>query len=82
MYQTIREPVSVTGIFKNASFTPKDFKWNNRSYLIESITSIHEFRDGGLIKRRYAVISGGNLYLLEYDRQNQTWQLIQIWHEG
>lgn len=82
MEQTIGETISVLGIFKNASFTPKKFKWNNHTYPIENITSIHELKDGGVVKRRYAVLSGPNLYLLEYNRQDETWELVQIWMEG
>lgn len=93
MYQTISEAIWVLGIFKNASpaqhptnrgagFTPKKFKWNNRDYPIEAITSVHDFKDGGVEKRRYAVVSAGNLYLLEYNRREETWTLEQIWIEG
>lgn len=92
MYQTINEAVSVLGIFEKASptqrptgcgagFTPKKFRWHNRTYPIEKITSIHSSRDGGVEKRRYAVISGANLYLLEYNRSKETWTLEQIWME-
>lgn len=82
MYQTIDEAINVLGIFQNASFTPRKFKWNNRSYSIEKITSIHDLRDGGVVKRRYAVVSGANLYLLEYNRTEETWILSQVWCEG
>lgn len=82
MYQTISEAITVLGIFQNSKFTPKKFKWNSQIYPIETITSTHELRDGGVKKRRYAVTSGANLYLLEYNRQQETWKLIQIWHEG
>lgn len=82
MEQTISEKVSVLGIFQDASFTPKQFRWNNRSYTIEEITSVHERKDGAVVKRRYAVLSGGNLYLLEYNRREETWILEQIWMEG
>lgn len=81
MYQTICETITVVGIFRNSEFIPKKFKWNNRTYLIDAITSTHELRDGGVQKRRYAVTSKANLYLLEYNRQEESWELIQIWHE-
>lgn len=82
MYQTITETISVSGVFENGSFAPKKFNWNKRSYSIEEVTSIHELRDGGVIKRRYAVLSSGNLYLLEYNRREETWILEQVWMEG
>lgn len=93
MYQTIGEAISVLGVFgkssptqnstdRGAGFTPKKFKWNNQTYLIDQITSIHDLSDGGVKKRRYSVVSGANLYLLEYNRTEETWKLEQIWHEG
>lgn len=82
MYQTISEAITVLGVFQNFSFIPKKFKWNNRIYSVDEITSIHQLRDGGVEKRRYAVTSKGNLYLLEYNRQQETWKLVQIWYEG
>jgi len=82
MYQTLEETISVLGIFKQASFTPKKFHWHHRTYPIERITSIHESQDGGVKKLHYAVFSGGNLYFLEYNRTAETWKLDQIWYEG
>jgi hypothetical protein len=82
MYQTISETITVAGVFKNSSFVPRKFKWNNKIYAIDEITSTHELQDGGVKKKRYAVISKGNLYLLEYHRQDEAWKLIQIWYEG
>ena len=82
MYQTISEKIDVLGIFRNASFTPKKFKWNHRDYTIDEVTSIHERRDGGRLMSRYAVLSGGNLFLLEHDCGQETWTLEQIWMEG
>ncbi|OGY18385.1 MAG: hypothetical protein A2900_04060 [Candidatus Chisholmbacteria bacterium RIFCSPLOWO2_01_FULL_50_28] len=82
MYQTIGETISVLGIFRETSFVPKTFHWHNRAYPIEEITSIHEVKDESIKKRRYAVLSNGNLYLLEYNRTTETWILEQIWMEG
>lgn len=82
MYQTISEKIRVLGVFRNASFTPQKFNWNGKTYTIEKITGTHNLKDGGVFKRRYAAASGGNLYLLEYNRQEETWTLEQIWMEG
>lgn len=82
MYQTISETISVSGVFENGSFAPQTFHWRQRTYSVEAITSSHTLRDGGVLKRRYAVLSSGNLYLLEYNRSEETWTLEQIWIEG
>ncbi len=82
MYQTIHENIIVSGSFKNASFKPEKFEWNRKDFQIDEITSLHNLRDGGVKKRRYAVVSSGNLYLLEYNLDKETWILEQIWIEG
>lgn len=82
VYQTISETINVLGIFRSGSFTPKKFNWQHQTYPIEEITSIHEVRDGGVVKRHYAIVSGSNLFLLEYNRNQETWKLAQIWSEG
>ena len=82
MYQTIGEAIQVLGIFKQASFIPKKFHWHHRIYPIEKVTSTHEVLNGGVKKRQYAILSEGNLYLLEYNRQEETWTLEQVWYEG
>jgi hypothetical protein len=82
MYQIIHENINVAGVFSNHRFNPRKFEWKRREYPIHKISSIHDLRDGGVKKRRYAVLSAGNLYLLEYNLDQETWILEQIWLEG
>lgn len=81
-YTKVDEPVSVLGVFQNSSFIPKKFKWHNRSYPVEKVTSTHVVEDGRVAKRCYAILSQGNLYLLEYNRTSESWKLSQVWYEG
>ncbi len=82
MYQTISETIKVQGTFQNSHFIPQNFTWNNQDFSIDKITSIHNLKDGGVKKRRYSVTSNANLYLIEYNRDQETWELIQVWFEN
>ena len=86
MYQIISETIAVAGVYKGGQFQPKKFQWRERSFFISQITSVHSWQDGTVPKRRFAVMAGGSLgknlsqlYLLEFDRMREIWQLAQIW---
>ncbi len=81
MYQTINEDIAVLGIYKNSVFTPKKFKWNQRVYKIKEITLLNDIRDGSIKKRFYSVLSEGNLYRLEFNRESERWQISEVWVE-
>lgn len=81
MYQTIAEPIAVAGVYQHFRFIPKKFKWGSREYLIDQITLISDIKDGGVKKRLYSVLSGLNLYRLEFNRETEQWLLQEIWCE-
>jgi hypothetical protein len=81
MYQTINENIAVVGSYANSQFIPKKFKWNNNIFPIKEITLINDSRDGVIKKRLYSVISGINLYRLEFNRESEKWRILEIWVE-
>lgn len=81
MYQTIGEEISVIGVYQKSRFTPKKFKWQNNTLTITQVCSVHDFKDGGVKKRRFSVMSGSTLYLIEFDRDFEKWSLEQVWVE-
>ncbi len=81
MYQTIGEDISVIGIFERGIFTPKKFKWRGNIFPIDQLCSVHNFKDGAVKKRRFSLMSGTTLYLIEFNRDLETWILQQIWVE-
>lgn len=81
MYQTISETISVAGAYIPGGFKPAKFRWKNRLYPIKEICSQHDFKDGNVKKRRFSVLSGSTVYLLEFNRDQESWQLVEIWLE-
>jgi hypothetical protein len=81
MYQTIHEVVAVAGVYTQAKFTPKKFQWRTKSYQVDQITLSSNIKDGGVRFRTYSVMSGGNLYRLLFNRDDETWLLEEVWCE-
>lgn len=82
MYQTIHEMIDVAGLFLQGKFIPKKFRWNGRSYPIDKVTIVADFRDGGRPQRQYSVLSGANVYRLLYERDSEHWFVEEVWCEG
>jgi len=81
MYQTINETISIAGVYSRSKFSPKKFKWNNKEFPIKEITLTSDTRDGTIKKRFYSVLSNGNLYRIEFNRESESWTLNEIWVE-
>jgi hypothetical protein len=81
MYQKIIEPIDVIGVYKKHKFIPKRFKWKNRIFNIDSLTMVSNVRDGNIKKRLYSAVAGGNVYRLEFNRENEQWMLLEVWVE-
>jgi hypothetical protein len=83
MYQTIGEKINVVGIYTPGRFSPKKFQWQQRTFVIDQVCAVHDFKDGTVRKRRFSVQTkgNGNVYLLEFNRDLETWTLEQLWVE-
>ena len=81
MYQTIDETISVAGAYTPGKFTPAKFRWRNRIYPIQEICSQHSFKDGNVQKRRFSVLARNTVFLLEFNRDQENWKLVQLWIE-
>ena len=86
MYQTIGEDhigetISVIGIYTPGHFFPKKLKWRGKILPIDQVCSVHDFKDGGVRKRRFSIMSGPTVYLIEFNRDFETWSLLQVWVE-
>jgi hypothetical protein len=81
MYESIDETISVIGVYANAHFVPKKFLWNEREYVISTVTFAADIKEGDIRKRHYTVISEGNAYRLLFDRSKETWKLKEVWNE-
>jgi hypothetical protein len=71
----------VAGVYQDHHFNPKRFQWRQRLYSIDTTTFVSDNKDGGVRKRHYSVMSGGNLYRLEFNRDTEQWLLMEVWHE-
>jgi len=81
MYQKIGDRILVTGTYTRGGFTPQKFHWQRQTYPIAQITLKSDIRDGGVRKRFYSVVSGANVYRLEFNRDSETWLLEEVWCE-
>lgn len=81
MHQKISETVSVIGLYSRAQFIPKKFLWKKRVYQVEQVTCITNIRDGAVRKRMYSVTSLGNVYRLMFNREEETWELAEVWYD-
>lgn len=81
MYQTIGEDIEVIGIFKRGKLMPRKFQWRQQVLDIQEVTMINDTRDGGVKKRFYSVMSGGNLFRLSFNRDSEVWRVEEIWCE-
>jgi len=79
VYQTIAETIAVAGVYQHFRFIPRKFKWGSREYLIDQVTLVSDIKDSGVKKRLYSVLSGPNLYRLEFNRETEGWRLQEVW---
>jgi hypothetical protein len=82
MYQRIDETIIVAGVYRPGKFIPKRFQWKQHTFDITTINTSHDFRDGNVRKRQFSVSVGENVYLIEFNRDQETWTLEQLWVEG
>jgi len=82
MYQTIHENVEMAGVYTQAKFMPKKFKWKNRVYQVQEVTLVADIKDGGVKKRLFSLLSKGEVYRLIFDRDNEKWWLEEKWVDG
>lgn len=86
MYQTIGDRIEVIGVYQQsgqpAHFVPKKFKWRGNVYPISEITLVSDVKDGGVRQRLYSVMAGGNVYRLMFNRDDEVWELAEVWYEG
>lgn len=82
MYQVIQEPITVAGVYEAGRFRPVKFRWRRRVFTIKQICSSHDFRDGSLWLRRFSVVAEEAVYLLEFNRHQESWCLAQLWLES
>jgi len=82
MYQTIHEAIAVIGVYANSKFKPIKFRWQGREFIVQQTCSVHDFKDGSVRKRRFSVIANHNTYLLEFNRDLESWYVEQVWLEG
>ena len=74
--------MAVAGVFRTGRFTPRKFQWGSRVLQVDEVTLVSDLKDGGVRQRRYGVVSGGNLYRLLFNRENEQWILEEIWVES
>ncbi len=81
MYQTVNEEIEVAGVYSHSRFIPKKFKWNNKIFPIKEITLSNSVKDGLIKRRLYSVLSGVNLYRIEFNRESEQWKILEVWCE-
>lgn len=77
MSSVINDPIQTLVHFKSGKLIPLKFLWKNRSYKIDSLTTVYSSRDGGVDHVHYGALSGGNLYELVYTPHDYSWVISQ-----
>lgn len=81
MYQKINENISVIGVYSSSKFIPKKFKWKDKVFPVKEITLYNDVFDGSIKKRLYSIVSGVDLFRLEFNRNTERWKLLEVWCE-
>ena len=74
----LNEKITVLAKFKNGVVTPLLFKFQNRTYKIESADLKYQYREGNVDFYSYSVSSQGNSYKITYNARELTWRLEEI----
>lgn len=74
--------MDVAGVFSHSRYTPKKFMWKKRVHIVETITYVADIKNGQIPLRLYSVVSRGNVYRLEWNKNNDQWHLLEVWYEG
>lgn len=88
MYQTIGERIEVVVVYGppasklRGKLKPIKFRWRGKVYPIRQITLATDTKDGGVRRRFFSVVSGGNVYRICFNRENEDWILEEVWMEG
>lgn len=80
-YESINEQVDMVGSYTQGHFKPKKFRWHGRVLNVDQITLQSDVKDGGVKKRLFSVVVGGEVYRLEFNRDSEQWWLKEIWVE-
>lgn len=79
MYEEINEDIAVIGVYQKYHFLPKKFKWQHHVFPIDEVTLSNDIKDGAIKKRLYSVVSSGNVYRLEFNRELEQWKILEVW---
>lgn len=70
--------IKVATIFKNGSVVPVWFEWNKQKFNVDRITYRWQERKGRAQILYFTVMSGSDLYNIEFDTENMVWQIAGI----
>lgn len=82
MYQTIHEAIAVLGVFDKDHFSPRAFRWRGKRYMVQEVTLLSKAVNGGIAHRLYSVMSGGNVYRLDFEPMAEKWLLEEVWFDS
>lgn len=79
MFTKINEQIAVVGTYNHATFVPKKFLWRDRILKIDELTFVADSKDGGIHNRTYSVVSSGNVYRLQFNRDSEEWIIAEVY---
>ena len=74
----LNERIEVLANFKYAKIFPKSFIWNNKEYIIETITYNWQQRLGQALVNYFSVICAGQIYQISFDNSTFRWQIDKL----
>ena len=82
LIEKIGEPIRVVAAFSGARVEPLRFRWQSRTYQIESINGQWIDRQNNSYSLHYSVQVGQETYYLHFSAQDVQWWLDEVILDG
>ena len=82
LIETISEPIRVVAAFSGGGIEPLRFRWQGRTYQIETINARWVDRQADGYSLHYSVRVGQETYYLHFSAQDVQWWLDEVILDG
>lgn len=73
--EKIQEPLTVLASFSGGAAKPVQFRWNGRTYRVDTVNAHWVDRHGDLYDLHYSLQSGGQTYVIHFSGKELQWWL-------
>ena len=72
------QAIEVLASFGHGKVSPRQFRWNNKTYLVQKVTYTWQERRGQERINNFSVSTGPDLYQISFNTTHCSWQLEKI----